>query len=389
MSRAVPLLRRCFGLSSEDAGHVVDLLGEGAFRFDPVDAAEPDAMLATWRIAQWWGGQPVPAAAVAFVGVDPPARGRGAGSRLLARTLGQLRAEGAALALLYPATLSLYEKAGFARAGFTRRMSAPPASFGRVGAGFQAASFHGAGLAASTMLRMTALDADLLAAIRRAAVADGMLERDEALWTLALHPDGESEIDVYLALGADGPEGYMALTPPRAGRLRVADHCLLTPEAAAAAAGLLASHRGRVDRIVWNAAPDDLLLHGLIDVGSVVDDWEEWMLRILDIPAALSARGYSSHAQGELLLKIDDSTLPQNNGQWQLTVRDGKGFVVRTDDSCAENIRLSLNTLSALYSGYINPSAARRMRRIVADDPQAAALASVFSGGYPYFCDRF
>ncbi|HRQ83133.1 MAG TPA: hypothetical protein PKZ97_18630, partial [Azospirillaceae bacterium] len=73
MSRAVPLLRRCFGLSSEDAARVVDLLGEAAFRYDPVDAVEPDAMLATWRIAQWWGGQPVSAAAVAFVGVDPPA----------------------------------------------------------------------------------------------------------------------------------------------------------------------------------------------------------------------------------------------------------------------------------------------------------------------------
>lgn len=382
MSRAVPLLRRCFGLSSEDAGRVVDLLGEGAFRFDPVDAAEPDAMLATWRIAQWWGGRPVPAAAVAFVGVDPPARGRGAASRLLARTLNQLRSEGAALALLYPATLSLYEKVGFARAGFTRRMSAPPASFGRAGAGFPSS-----GLPA--MVRMNPLDADLLAAIRRAAAADGMLERDEALWTLALHPDGESEIDVYLALGAQGHEGYLALTPPRAGRLRVADHCLATPEAAAAAAGLLASYRGRVDRVVWNAAPDDLLLHGLIDVGSGVDDWEEWMLRILDVPAALSARGYSDHAAGELLLKIDDSVSPQNNGQWKLTVGGGKGFVAQTNDDCAGNIRLSLNTLSTLYSGYINPSAARRMRRIAADDPQVAVMTSIFSGGYPYFCDRF
>lgn len=384
MSRAVPLLRRCFGLSSEDAARVVDLLGEAAFRYDPIDAVEPDAMLATWRVAQWWGGRPVPAAAVAFVGVDPPARSRGAASRLLTRTLNQLRYEGAALALLYPATLSLYEKVGFARAGFTRRMSAPPASFARVNRGGPPT-----GGGSPTMVRMNPLDADLLAAIRHAAAADGMLERDEALWTLALHPDGESEIDVYLALGAQGPEGYLTLTPPRAGRLRVADHCLLTVEAAAAAAGLLGSYRGRVERIVWNAAPDDLLLHGLIDVGVSVDDWEEWMLRILDIPTALSARGYSGHAEGELLLKIDDSTLLQNNGRWKLTVDGGKGFVAQTNDDCAGNIRLSLNTLSALYSGYISPLTARRVRRIAADDQQVAAMTSIFSGGYPYFSDRF
>ncbi|HRJ61083.1 MAG TPA: sterol carrier protein domain-containing protein [Azospirillaceae bacterium] len=140
---------------------------------------------------------------------------------------------------------------------------------------------------------------------------------------------------------------------------------------------------------MWSAAPDDLLLHGLIDVGAAVDDWEEWMLRILDVPAALSARGYNGHAEGELLLKLDDSVLSKNNGQWKLTVADGKGFVAQTNDDCTGNIRLSSNSLAAVYSGYMSPSTARRMRRIVADDQQVAAMTSIFSSGYPYFSDRF
>lgn len=377
MSRALPLLRRCFGLSAEDGGRVVDLLGEAAFHYEPADAVAPDGMLAAWRIDQWWGGRPVPAAAIAFVGVDPPARGRGVASRLLATTLGRLRAEGAALALLYPATLPLYEKQGFARAGVSRRLSAPPASFGRPRPDLP------------PMVPLKALDADLLAALRRQAPHDGMLERDEALWTLALHPDGESDVDVYLALGAGGPEGYLALTPPRAGRLRVADHRLLTAEAAAAAAGLLASYRGRVERVTWSAGEDDPLLLGMVETGVAIDEWEEWMLRILDAPAALSARGYPGGVGAELLLKIDDLVMQQNDGYWKLTVEDGKGFVTSVTDACAANIRLSSNTLSALFSGYINPALGRRMRRIAADERQVATMSSIFSGGYPYFADRF
>jgi predicted acetyltransferase len=374
------LMRTCFGVPEQDAGHIIDLLGAESFSFEPADSVEPDAMLSTWRMEQWFGGAPVPCEAVAFVGVDPPARGKGAASGLLLRSLRRARESGAALATLYPAALPLYEKLGFARAGINRRLRCAPSCFAP------------ARRDSPPLRRMEPVDADALAALRLTTLREGNggVTRTEAMWALALHPDGRLDVDVYVIPGVGGGlEGYIVLVPPGDDRLVVADHCLPTPRSMVAAHGLLASYRSRVDQIVWTAPPDDPLLHGLIDATLEVEDWEEWMLRVLNVPAALAARGWPPNLKVAFTLFVNDPYFPENEGPWEISISDGRGFVTRTDEQNKAHIRSSSNALAALFSGCLDAAALRRMGRLEADDRHISLLNAAFSGSYPFLADHF
>jgi predicted acetyltransferase len=70
-------------------------------------------------------------------------------------------------------------------------------------------------------------------------------------------------------------------------------------------------------------------------------------LRIVDVPAALAARGYA--ADGELVLDVADEFLPDAAGRWRLTVTGGKAKVEPTTDS--PDLALDTTDLAAAYLG--------------------------------------
>ena len=70
-------------------------------------------------------------------------------------------------------------------------------------------------------------------------------------------------------------------------------------------------------------------------------------LRILDVPAALTARGYNT--DGELVLEVTDDVLPEVGGRWRLSVRDGSAQVSPVE--AAADLRLDITDLGAVYLG--------------------------------------
>ena len=50
-----------------------------------------------------------------------------------------------------------------------------------------------------------------------------------------------------------------------------------------------------------------------------------WMLRVVDAPAAIAARGFPAATSLSVPLDIADDTRPANSGRWELTVAEGKG----------------------------------------------------------------
>lgn len=70
-------------------------------------------------------------------------------------------------------------------------------------------------------------------------------------------------------------------------------------------------------------------------------------LRIVDVPAALAARGYA--ADGELVLDVADEFLPEAAGRWRLTVSGGKATVEATTDPA--DLVLDTTDLAAAYLG--------------------------------------
>ncbi|MBP2292168.1 GNAT family N-acetyltransferase [Azospirillum rugosum] len=386
LDAAAALVRQGFGIPRENFERSIALFGTDVLR-----GLRRDGQLvgcaAVWPMDQWFGGRPVPAHGVAAVAVDPAARGRGHGSALVRGVLEEARASGAALSVLYPATLALYARAGYGRGGVSFDWSAPPAAL-----------LDGPPPGDGTVMRAAPRDATPLAALRRRVLetGNGLVERNEGLWSFALCPDGEPS-DLFLLNGPDGPEGYVAVGAPKRRSLVVADICLLSRRAAKLALGFLAGYRAQVDRLRWRGGPDDplaLLAPAPAAAGGVaVDAREEWLLRILDVERALSTRGYPAALTAELLLDVADPLFPANGGLFRLFVSGGRGGVQRVSGPVtlppAGVLSLDVAALATLYSGHRGAALLRQVGLLEGGDDAVATASLVFAGPSPWMPDRF
>lgn len=388
---AAALVRQGFGIPREYFDRSVELFGPDVMRClragpETGRAGNLVACAAVWPMDQWFGGRPVPSCGVAAVAVDPAERGRGYGTALMRGLLEEARAGGAALSVLFPATLPLYSRLGFGRGGVSFDWSAPPASL-----------FAGPPPGDGWVRRTASSNASHLAALRRSllASANGLVERNEGLWSFALCPDG-SPADVYTLDGPGGPEGYIAVAPPADRKLSVVDLCLLSPRSVRLAQSVLAGYRAQVDRVSWRGGPDDPLALLAPDIGPRVDARDEWLLRILDVRGALEARGYPSQIVAELTLDVADSVIPGNSGRFRLRLAGGKatvdllpGGVGGGGKTAGAVLSLSVAALATLYGGHKGPHALRQVGLLRGGEDAMALAALIFSGPAPWMPDRF
>ena len=99
----------------------------------------------------------------------------------------------------------------------------------------------------------------------------------------------------------------------------------------------------------------------------VTEQADETWLRLLDVPAALSARTYRESAP--VVLGVRDAYLPENTGSYRVTA-DG---VTRVDD--APELVLDVDVLASTYLGDVSFSALAAGRRLDVTDHTALARA--------------
>lgn len=106
---------------------------------------------------------------------------------------------------------------------------------------------------------------------------------------------------------------------------------------------------------------------------ATVKVWEHQYLRILDVPAVLDARGYTT--DGRIEFEVDDP-YGYASGRFELTVQDGVGRVTKlAEPSGAPALTLGVPELSAIYLGGAKSSTLVGAGRIRESAPGAAALA--------------
>lgn len=376
MDTVAYLERQGFGTPRDVLDHYRALFGDEVMRVVERDG-RVTGFAAMWPFSQWFGGAPVPSRAIASVVTDPTVRGRGEGTALIAGLLREAADGGAGVAVLYASTRPLYHKMGFAAAGVVTAYRTP------------ARALSAARLPASPRLADGATEP--LAALRRPLLArsNGMAERSPAMWSLALR-DESRPADVFLLPGLTdgGPmEGYLAVCPPQDRRLVVVDQCLLTPHAARTAAAFLAGYAQQADWVAWRGACDDPLALAAADSGTAVEEWEEWLLRIVDVERALSTRGYPAGLSGSAVLAVTDPVLPANNGRFRLDVTNGRAAVRRLDAPGPFDLKLSVSALAPLFTGHAGPAALARTHDMVSVNDNLITL--LFSGPRPWMPDRF
>ncbi|MFF1909337.1 GNAT family N-acetyltransferase [Kitasatospora sp. NPDC058218] len=329
----------------------------------------------------------VPAAGVTAVGVLPTHRRQGVLSAMMRHQLTELRARGEFLSVLLASQALIYRRFGYGPATYAARLTVP-----RHQAALARPRARGAADAPATgsveLLRRAECGGILEEVYDRYRRAQpGALSRPHRWWALGGGLPPVAPVPRYVAVhrDADGvPTGYASYWRGEADSLTV-DETVATDDAAATALTRFLLGHDLVGQVVFkNFPPEHPLRWQLADfrAGQVSNDNDALWLRLLDVPRALTARGW--FADGELVLDVDDPFLGEH-GRYLLTVRDGKGDCVPTDRE--PDLSLDMSDLGSIYLGGTAPSALVRAGHVVAHRPGAATLAdALFRAERPPHC---
>ena len=317
----------------------------------------------------------IPAPGVTAVGVLPSHRRQGVLSAMMRHQLTALRDSGEALSVLLASEALIYRRFGYGPATYTARLTVPRhrAAFAAPRAG-DAADAEATG---SVEVLRRAECGEILEEVydRYRRAQPGALSRPHRWWALRAGQPPISPAPRYVAVhrDADGvPDGYASYSLGEATTLTV-DETIAVDDAVFTALARFALGHDLVSQVVFrHVPPQHPLRWQLADfrAGEVSGDTDWLWVRLLDVPRALTARGWFT--DGELVLAVDDPFL-NGHGRYLLTVRDGKADCVPTGRE--PDLSLDIDDLGSLYLGGTTPSTLVRAGRIRAHHPDAAARA--------------
>lgn len=345
---------------------------------------------------QWWYGRAVPMAGVAGVKIAPEDRGRGVGRTLMTALVELMAERGYPLSALYPATMTIYRSLGWEIAGHRYEAVLPSRSL------FALAKPDvppRAQLSGPVRRPGPGDAAEVIEVIGRAhelARDCGPITRDEAtMRTRLTRPGWYADIDKYAYLA---PDGFLAYRWQHGHDEIFVDRVIAaSAETTRSLWGLVASNSSVAETVRAQVSPADPLWWLLREQDANIAERESWMLRLLDAPAAIAARGFPA-TDISVPLHVTDDLRPANSGRWDLTVRSGTGTLSagRTDHGAVSGptsagpppLALGARGLAALYAG--TPVATLRRAGLAhSGSPDAdAALDSAFAAT-PFMLDGF
>ncbi|GLX49531.1 UPF0256 protein [Streptomyces hygroscopicus subsp. hygroscopicus] len=333
----------------------------------------------------------VPAAGVTAVGVLPSHRRQGVLSAMMRHQLAGLRARGEFVCVLLASEAPIYGRFGYGPATYTARLTVPrhkaalAVPRARAVAGAPAAGSDHGSVEVLRRAECGQILEDVYDRYRRAQ--PGALSRPRRWWALRAGQPPISPAPRYVAVhrGADGvPDGYASYSVGEAETLTV-DETIATDDAVFTALARFVLAHDLVTKVVFKHLPPEHPLRWQLEdfrAGQVSDDTDWLWVRLLDVPRALTARGWCT--DGELVLDVDDPFLGER-GRYLLTVRDGKADCVPTDRE--PDLFLDIRDLGSVYLGGTAPSTLVRAGHIRAHHPGAATLAdALFRAERPPHC---
>jgi predicted acetyltransferase len=335
----------------------------------------------------------VSADALTAVTVAATHRRRGLLTAMLGRSLHAARERGDVLSVLIAAEWGIYGRFGYAPGTFAARHVLHRSRSGSVVAG--------------DITRVRQVDRDEYAELAPAVFdaarrrRSGQVDRDGPWWDRALgrngypHP-GELPHNYLVHDGDDGVDGLLAwsavreaqLLPPR-GAIKIQDPPVAVNDAAHRDLWAYLSGIDGVDEIeLWGGVDDPvrwLLGDARTLITSEISDFL-W-LRLLDVPAALSARRYA--VAGEFVLEILDDTAVSVAGRYRLSADTSGAACAPTD--AAPDLTVAQTALASAYLGGVSLREQRIAGTVVertagalqlADAMFATALAPVNLTGF-------
>ena len=335
------------------------------------------AMAGALGLGQWFGGRSVPMGGLRAVATRVEQRGRGHATRAVRAALAAMRARGEVISTLYPQVVHPYRRLGWEIGGTLFFRMVPPSALRAI--------------APSSIAVRRAADADrprIRACYDRVArTTSGFVDRTDGRWSWLF---ARGEDDFWYVAGDDGYVVYRHLDPPgrpEGFRLLVLDLVATTPEALRALWTTLGATASMVPTIVFRSGIPEPLA-GLLGGNDVTVARERpWMLRVVDAPGAIAARGYDADVRAVVPLELDDPDCPWNAGRWRLVVENGGGRLEPGGDG---GVRLGVGALAALYTGWTTTAVLARTGLLDGGDPaERTGIDRVFAGRTPWMLDEF
>ncbi len=329
------------------------------------------------------GAGDVPVAGIAGIASAPQLRRRGHVALLLRHLADELRAGGVPLAILYPFKPSFYRRYGWAIFFERRKYSGPPERF----ASFRAApgAWQQAGDA-----QIEEFDRIYRGALRGRF---GPIVRNADWWrNLVLNLHGQPRQSYIWRDERGQGRSYLIyhLRNDDGGRcMEFRELVALDPTARAQLFHFIAGHQDHVQHVRFRApadAPVNLLFPDPLEC-SVEPDF---MLRLLDVPAALEAYPFAPEAKGRLTLAVNDDWIAENDAVFALEFATGRCQVTRLPPGAPADLRCEVGTLAQIYSRYLRPRTAAAFGVLEAHRREALNLAEqAFAGLAPFSSDFF
>ena len=317
----------------------VERTDPGEFRVLEADG-ELVSLLRMDRQAQWWLGRALPSAQVLQLATPPQHRGAGHGAGLLAGLLGELHHDDVPLVTLTPSTFPFYRGSGFEVAGSWTM--------------YEARAEHLPKRTAPYRARPVSLDdpAELAAVYARVApTRHGAFDRGERFWRRLARRTRDKTVAAFVLDGPEGPAGWAVAT--------------------------------------LEFRPDPAAIYALEDrFAHLVDRWH-WMLRLVDLSAALQARPWPSGVAGQVAFRVEDPALPWNTGTWRLELSGGEGWVDQVP-AASGAATADIRGLASLFTGFAGPDDLLRAGLLGGFDPAAVdLLRAAFASPRPWTAEFY
>jgi predicted acetyltransferase len=361
------------GLSAERLAHMRGLFVDGALA----------AQLALIPLQVRTGLGVATAAGIGGVASPPEVRRRGYVAALLRHLADELRAGGTPLAILYPFKRSFYGRYGWATF-FERRVyrgeMARFASFTRAPGAFVPAG-----------------EADIpeLDRIYRRALHGrfGLVVRDEIWWRDRVLRDWDGrQWHAYIWRDEQGHgRSYLVYRLEREGdgrRLFCREIAATDPVSRGQLFTFFALHGDQAAGVRFPApadAPVNMLMPDPLECAVE----PHFMLRLLDVPAALEAHSFPREAAGRLTLAVSDGWIAENQGVYELELDHGRCRVRRLPGEPAADLSCDVATLAQIYSRYLPPRTAAAFGLLTVAERAALGLAERAFAGLAPFCTDF
>jgi predicted acetyltransferase len=332
-------------------------------------------------MGQFYGGRSVPAQGVVAVVVSPLWRRRGAAGAMMRDLVAICRETNTAVAPLYAATVRLYRRWGWEVADRAVNHTV------RTDALVQ---LRGDGIP------VNAPPAAALEALRRSYLFawDGPLDRPDSWLSIQGTPEDVAEHSFLYGWEENGRlTGFMRY---RYGSLDGTEQRVIVDEIHATTLdathgllGLLGANESIYRDVVFHmclGAKSDLL-YVLSDASKSVRTEGHlcWMQRVVDVRAALQARGWAAHVAHPLELEVADPALDTTE-RFTVDFAGGRALV---DPGGSGRVRCSVGALSAWYAGTLRAQDAARLQLMSGPPDDLVAMDGLIGGRPTWMPDHF